>query len=108
MAANDNLSGYQFGHEKNGRLNVIKAAHQGNDVGELSWADHRGSNALDLSPHEVGTLEVNPAHQRRGIATHMWGMAQGIDPDVSHSASKTPDGRKWAKAVGGPDPWSED
>lgn len=108
MAASDNLSGYQFGHEKTGRLNVIKATHQGNDVGELSWADHRGSPSRDLSPHEVSSVLVDSEHQRRGIATHMWGMAQALDPDVSHASSKTPAGRKWAKKVGGPDPWSED
>lgn len=108
MAADEHLSGYQFGHEKTGRLNVIKATHQGEGVGELSWADHRGSPSRDLSPHEVGSVTVDPGHQRKGVATRMWGMAQDIDPDVSHSSDKSPDGRKWAKAVGGPDPWSDD
>lgn len=108
MAASDSLSGYQFGHEKMGRMNVIRATHQGSDVGELSWADHRGSNARDLSPHEVGSVSVDPAHRRKGVATAMWGHAQGIDPEIAHSGEKTRAGAAWAKSVGGPDPWGGD
>jgi GNAT superfamily N-acetyltransferase len=48
----------------------------------------------------VGTVQVEPEFQRKGIATAMWRYAkqQGFNP--VHSPNQSPSGKPWAKSVG--------
>lgn len=109
MAASDSLSGYQFSYVKQkSKLHVVTASHNGQDVGELSWAGNKGHSGRDLAPHEVGGVQVDPDHRRKGVATQMWHTAHSIDPEIAHSGEKTWAGAAWAKKVGGPDPWGGD
>lgn len=101
MAASDHLSGYQFSYEKTPSLHGVYASHDGKGVGELEWAPSEGSPAFGLSPHEVRAVGVDEGHQRRGIATHMWGMAKEIDPDIRHSRELGDAGRGWSASLQG-------
>lgn len=113
MAASDHLSAYQFGpsqHPSEG-FHEVNATHNGEKVGELSWAAREGVHNDDGTPmaeHEVSHLHVEHAHRNKGVATQMWNTARSVDPEIMHSSDKTVAGAYWAKKVGGPDPWSED
>jgi len=55
---------------------------------------------------EVGYLDVDPGHQRRGIATSLWQQAHDYagKNDLAkpvHSKDRTADGDAWAQKVGG-------
>lgn len=71
MATNDHLSGDQFSHEKQDAMHIINATHNGRDVGELTWADHRGIPSAGMRPHEVGAVYVVPQHPGKGVASQM-------------------------------------
>jgi len=107
MSARDNISKLQFGHENMGRLHIITAKADNEEVGHLSWANEKGSRTFDLNPHEVYNVQVQKPYRRQGVATNMWHMAQEIDPEVAHSPERSPAGNKWARSVGGPDPWRD-
>ena len=65
------------------------------EVGTLGLTNHmEGIGRL------VGTVQVHPEFQRKGIATAMWNYAkqQGFEP--KHSVMQSPQGKKWAEAVG--------
>lgn len=68
----------------------ITALLGGERVGEMSW----GSK-------EIHGLDVNDAHQRRGLATAMWNYGQEMRPRPKHSADRTDKGEAWARKVGG-------
>ena len=47
-------------------------------------------------------IEVDPDHQRQGIATGMWEHAHSVaSRPLVHSALRTDDGDAWARSVGG-------
>jgi len=52
----------------------------------------------------IRNIAVDPAHQRKGVATGMWNYAhaQGLEPE--HSDIRTDEGNAWAKATKAPMP----
>lgn len=64
-----------------------------NPAGEMRW-----------NARAVKDVFVDPAHQRRGIATAMWEAGQQVRPRPKHSDDRTDAGDAWAKKVGGPVP----
>ena len=74
------------------RLHHI-TAHRGDT--EVGW--------LTLHPTgHVANIEVDPAHQRSGVATALWQEAQRSGLDPKHSGRFTPEGLAWARKVSGP------
>jgi GNAT superfamily N-acetyltransferase len=98
-----NLSAKQFGAytlrvDKTNDDHLIKA-YKGQDgpVGVLKW---------DATTGETRDVQVEPEHQRKGLATAMWNHAKEVAP-IRHSGTRTPEGDAWAKTVGGklPENW---
>jgi GNAT superfamily N-acetyltransferase len=108
----DNLSPLQFGnytvsyagHEdipgSRRGLHRVVAEHEGQQVGSMTW------QTRSKKPGEIEKIEVEPDHQRQGLATAMWNYAHdsGIRPSPKHSSQRTDAGEAWSKAVGGPRP----
>jgi len=76
----------------------IQATHteSGESVGNL-FCDHSG---------KVQSIQVEPEHRRKGVATAMWEHAQGLAeqgkvPKPKHSSDRSDQGDAWAKSVGG-------
>lgn len=62
-------------------------------VAKMSWS---GRN------HEIQSVDVDPAHRRKGLASAMWNWAQdNARPKPKHSPDRTDDGDAWARSVGG-------
>jgi GNAT superfamily N-acetyltransferase len=69
---NTNLSKQQFkeytleykGADEQGGHNIV-AKKEDKPIGAMRWAHGRG----------VDSVDVNPEHQRKGVATAMWNMA---------------------------------
>ncbi len=60
----------------------------GAEVGALTWFADDGM---------IRDVNVHAEHQRRGLATELLHRARGIQPEVHHSESLTPDGKAWAQ-----------
>lgn len=77
---------------------IIEAhAPEGHRVGFMSW--------MGSAPHAIERIEVNPSHQRKGLASAMWNWAQeNARPKPKHSRQRTDQGDAWARSVGGPMP----
>lgn len=63
---------------------------------------------LDLKPPSifapswtVWTVETHPGYVRRGLATAMYRLAQGVLGPIGHSEMRTVYGTAWAESVGG-------
>lgn len=83
-----------------GGTNVVTAVHpeEGHSVGFLAWRKDTG---------EVLRVEVDPEHQRKGVATGMWNFAKNIAANSDekirrpqHSIAQSKAGKAWAKKVG--------
>ena len=73
----------------------IIAQHKGGKVGELQW---------DPGDKQIQNIEVNPKHQRKGLATAMWDHANSLSHSgmkLQHSPVRSDAGDAWAKSVGG-------
>lgn len=84
-----------------GGIGSIEATHPEHGyVGHIYWNTDPKYKGTHLGG--VTNIAVDERFQRQGLGTHLYRMAQGIDPKVSHSSSsqQTPQGKKWAKAVG--------
>jgi GNAT superfamily N-acetyltransferase len=98
MAAGDHLSDKQFVSQLKMDVNkhegVIVAYHPVESmVGELSWYEPHGT---------IGSVEVDPNHRRRGVATAMLRHAEKVrGKPLIHSQDRTEEGDAWAHAVGG-------
>ena len=105
MAANENLSNYQFRYRpvKIDALHEVQAIHKptGERVGRMTWLNYGPLDEIDVL-HE---------HQRKGIATGMWNHAtklaestyRGVNkrvPMPEHSRFRTRSGDAWAKSTG--------
>jgi ribosomal protein S18 acetylase RimI-like enzyme len=66
---------------------------EGTPVATLAW-----------DSKQIKNVEVDSAHQGKGLATAMWDMGQEIKPRPKHSRDRTDAGDAWAKKVGGPLP----
>jgi GNAT superfamily N-acetyltransferase len=100
---NNNLSRQQFkeytleykGADEQGGHNIV-AKKEDKPIGAMRWAHGRG----------VDSVDVNPEHQRKGVATAMWNMAIDLKkqdksiPTIKHSQDRTYEGEDWAKKVG--------
>jgi len=71
---------------------VIEVFHPDSDqpVGKLSW---RGST------RKVESIDVSGPHQRKGLATAMWGWSQEMSPKARHSDDQTDQGKAWVKSL---------
>jgi hypothetical protein len=71
---------------------VIEVFHPDSDqpVGKLSW---RGST------RKVESIDVSGPHQRKGVATAMWGWSQEMSPKARHSDDQTDQGKAWVKSL---------
>jgi len=99
MSAQDNLSSEQFEDYKlsfnRGDESHLIEAYKGKygPVAHLEW---------DAKTGETKDINVTPEHQRKGLATAMWNMAQKSDKiKPVHSSVRSVEGEKWAKSVGG-------
>lgn len=66
-------------------------------VGYLSWNSYGGG---------VSTVDVDPKYRNRGIATHMWELAQQAHkdapfhyPEIEHSTFRSVEGDAWAHSL---------
>jgi hypothetical protein len=100
---NSNLSKQQFkeytleykGADEQGGHSIV-AKKEDKPIGEMRWEKGLG----------VSNVDVDPLHQRKGVATAMWNM--GIElkkqdksiPTIKHSQDRTEEGDSWAKKVG--------
>jgi len=79
---------------------VVARDPYGDVAGVMHWSKKkRGS----LPAGNVDWVEVDPSHQRQGLATKMWEHANeiGVRPSPKHSPDRTDKGDAWARAVGG-------
>ena len=66
---------------------------------ETKDGDPVGVLALDPQGY-VSKVEVEPAHQRRGVATGMWNHAKALGLGPRHDILQSAEGRAWASKVG--------
>lgn len=96
MAANPNLSPYQFSNVDSGSLHEIYAHVKGKKregiVGQISW---------DKASGMITSVAVHPDHQRLGLATEMHKRALKINPALHHApeSKRTPEGLAWSGAI---------
>ena len=83
-----------------GGTNVVTATHPDAEdpVGFVAWRKDTG---------EVVRVEVNPEHQRKGVATGLWNFAKNVAASSDgkirrpqHSTAQSKAGKAWAKKVG--------
>ena len=67
-------------------------------IGQLYLVRHNGEG------RPIGSIDVDPKFQRKGIATAMWDYAKRSGFQPLHSPQRTPDGDAWAKSTGDPMP----
>jgi GNAT superfamily N-acetyltransferase len=72
----------------------VTSKHSGRPVGTMVWSEKH-----------VESVTVEPAYQRKGIATALWQSAkalaeQGKAPPPLHSRDQTKQGKAWARRVG--------
>lgn len=67
----------------------------GQQVGYLGW-NGDGDHVKEQQRNAISNVEVHKAHRGRGVASEMLKYAQGMNPQIRHSQSLTPDGRDWA------------
>jgi hypothetical protein len=73
---------------------IIDAYHGAHDVGSAVF-DPDGT---------LNELNVNPEHQRKGLATAMWDHAKSLGINPQHSNVRSRQGDAWAKSTGDPVP----
>lgn len=98
---NADFHGVEIRHEIDEDDYATITAHlSGTEVGHLTL-DDRG---------DVEDIQVDQAHQRKGIATAMWRHAQSlhrrgkIPNPPAHTGGTTEEGYKWAMTTGDPVP----
>lgn len=109
MSAREHLNNVQFEHEKGPLEHSVYAFHPsfGNGeipIGSMHWYHSPGSKfGHERKPGEISTVEVMPDYRRQGVASAMYEHAKGnYSPVPLHtSTDMTPQGKKWAKSVGG-------
>ncbi len=101
---------HQKDHGESRPRHVIEThAADGAVVGRLNWYGTTGViHHLEVAgPEDNGKQPSSPLgngqdHRRKGIATAMWNWGQEMSPKPKHSGDRTPQGRSWARSVGGP------
>ena len=99
MSAEDNLSPTQFkgydlifnkGDEKGSHMVEAYLGKTG-PIGHLEWGAQTG---------KVLNVQVDPEHQRKGLATAMWNIANnaGVTKPV-HSLGLSNEGSQWKKSL---------
>jgi GNAT superfamily N-acetyltransferase len=74
----------------------IEAHHpEHGKIGRLGLVNHMAGIG-----RQVGTVEVHPDFQRKGVATALWNYAKDNGFNPVHSTNRSPLGKKWAEAVG--------
>lgn len=105
MAATRHLSPLQFEHEVNARgIHRLDAVDtQGNSMGYMTWHSKPDVDEgyTKYLPNEIGNLQVDPEHQRKGVATALYHEGLKRNPQLAHSPYRTDQGDAWARTVGG-------
>lgn len=88
--------GYTFTHKSYSTVDDIQVQHNGKHAGHMYWGD-KG----------VNDIYVEPEHRNKGVATHLWNMANRLHTEGAarkpiHSTERTAAGMAWSKKVGGP------
>lgn len=109
MSRNQEFAVGKHGHEYELRYSgpqTITAYHipSGKEVGKMEWKLDSGDPEYSAINH----LEVDPKHQRKGIATAMWHYASSLAnqhpdevPYPEHDwHNMSPDAEKWAASMG--------
>lgn len=121
MAAKDNLNSKLFGaynvtispHLKSwGGPAIFLEDDKGNYVGNLVWTNrnlptnYAATGGEDRGDGAIIDVEVSDKHQRKGIATEMWKLAEQLHkqqpwhyPKIKHSSYRTDEGNEWAWAL---------
>ena len=70
----------------------ITASLRGKPVGHIEWDEH---------VPEVSDIQVHPKHQRKGLATAMYGMAASLPTkhEIEHSMERTAAGEAWSQTT---------
>ena len=108
MTARRHLSQIQFSdlsYDKDisAGMGSIVASHPdpmiGASAAHIYWNTNPKYKAVPLGG--ITSVGVHPDLQRQGLATHLFRMAQEMDPRVQHgpASAQTPAGKKWAKKV---------
>jgi hypothetical protein len=95
MGAHGDLpEGIAYKHNLKDGIHVLTANHpdmpKDGFAGLLSWWENDG---------EIGSAEVHPHMQRRGLATELLRRAKEISPHVHHSDSLTDDAKGWISGM---------
>lgn len=83
-------------------MHSITMHHNGKEVGSMEWNTKAEPG---IPKGQVMNVEVYPDHQRNGLATHMWEIAQKASKENNrvapvHSEHQSPEGKAWAMALG--------
>jgi 2'-5' RNA ligase len=92
-------SDYRFEHEQHFTGDHrIDAWHKSGE--HAGFAEFAADGGLD-------EIEVNPEHQRKGVATGIWEHAKSVGINPQHSNVRSSDGDEWAHSTGDPVPENE-
>ena len=96
VAAAQPLSEYSIKHQQfEDGFHQITAHHP--EKGEVGFMGLDPDGTLNLA-------QVQPSHQRKGLATAMWDHAKSLGINPQHSNVRSREGDAWAKATGDPVP----
>jgi ribosomal protein S18 acetylase RimI-like enzyme len=101
MSASDHLSSLQFTAEQIAPMaHAVEARDAaGEVVAHLSWSHPEEPGGYTrVREGTIIMAKVDPAHQRKGVATEMLRRAREINPAVQHSPNVTDMGSAWSKA----------
>lgn len=107
MAARKHLNNIQFRFTENPddefeRYEISAFNKKTNEhLGHMQWSGHPGTDTGMLM-----SIDVDPEHQRKGIATGMFNHARELSAknpsihEIQHSNFRTLDGDDWAQSTG--------
>lgn len=68
-------------------------------VGHLEYYDDEDAQRHGVRPGEITNIEVDPAHQRKGLATAMFRHALDDEDRVHHSDELSEDAEAWIEGM---------
>lgn len=107
MSAKHNLNNYQFQLDPKNDEEYDSSRGWGAAIHATDTTTGEYAGSLIWRPTgEVGHVEVWPEHQNKGVATHMWKLAQQAHkdapfhyPEIQHSTFRSVDGDAWAHSL---------
>lgn len=89
---------YTFVHtpESQHRNDMLQAMHDGKEAGHIIWTSVGAVPGWpDDERGKIGSVEVHPDHQRRGLGTELFQRARQIEPKLHHSEALSDDADHW-------------